>query len=396
MKVPLLDLNAQYQPIRDELLAAVTEVFDTQQFILGPKVAECEKAVAEYCGCLHACGVSSGTDALLLALMCEGIGPGDAVVTSPYTFFATAGSIARVGAVPIFIDIDPVTYNLDPAKLTDFIATNCHKHDDTLTISHSCELVSIRGSSVRAIMPVHLYGQAADMDPILAIAKEHNLIVIEDACQAIGAEYKGRRAGSLGDYGCFSFYPSKNLNGAGDGGMVVTNDAARAEKLRMMRVHGETSRYHHRWVGGNFRFDAIQAAVITTKLAHLDGWTAARQANAERYGKLFQEAGLIGTGILSLPEVKTTRHVFNQYVVRVAPRDALKDFLAAKDIGTAIYYPVPLHRQECFAYLGYREGDLPESEKAARETLALPVYPELTAEQARHVVAAVGALDQPS
>lgn len=336
------------------------------------QVEQFEQKWAERMQVPYAVAVTSGTAALICSLIGLGIGPGDEVIVPGYTFIATAAAVLDARAVPVIAEIDE-TLTLDVADVRRKITPR-----------------------TKAIIPVHMAGIPCNLGPLLELAREHGLYVIEDACQAIGAEYKGRRAGSLGDYGCFSFYPSKNLNGAGDGGMVVTNDAARAEKLRMMRVHGETSRYHHRWVGGNFRFDAIQAAVITTKLAHLDGWTAARQANAERYGKLFQEAGLIGTGILSLPEVKTTRHVFNQYVVRVAPRDALKDFLAAKDIGTAIYYPVPLHRQECFAYLGYREGDLPESEKAARETLALPVYPELTAEQARHVVAAVGALDQPS
>jgi len=386
MKVPLLDLKAQYASIKDEIDAAVAEVFSSQYFILGPKVEACEKAVAEYCGCAHAVGVSSGTDALLIALMCEGIGPGDAVITSPYTFFGTAGAIVRTGAKPIFIDIDPVTFNIDPAKIAEFIQAHCSSSDGRLEVSDSCPFVSIRGSTIPAIIPVHLYGQMADMGPIMEIAREHNLIVLEDACQAIGAEYKGKRAGSMGAYGCFSFFPSKNLGGAGDGGMVTTNDEARAEKLRAMRMHGETSRYHHKFVGGNFRFDALQAAVIAAKLPHLDDWTAARQANAARYADLFRERDLLHNGMVQLPEVIAGRHVFNQYVIRVKKRDDLKAFLQAKDVGTAIYYPLPLHLQECFAEGNCAHGACPASERAAVETLALPVFPELTCDEATWTV----------
>lgn len=362
MNVPLLDLKAQYRTIKAEIDSAVAEVLESQYFILGPKVKECEVAIAEYSGCAHAVGVASGTDALLISLMTEGIGAGDEVITTPYTFFATAGCVARTGAKPVFVDIDPATYNIDPELIESKITPH-----------------------TKAIIPVHLYGQMADMDPIMKIAERHGLVVIEDAAQAIGAEYKGRRAGSIGHYGCFSFFPSKNLGGAGDGGMVVTNDAERAEKLAVMRVHGSKPKYHHLVVGGNFRLDAIQAAVVLVKLAHLDGWTAGRQVNAARYDKLFAEAGLAGDPVV-LPQTLIDRHIFNQYVIRVPRRDGLTAFLAEKAVGHAIYYPVPLHLQECFAYLGCGDGDLPHSEKAAAETLALPIYPELTNEQAKHVV----------
>ena len=366
MHVPLLDLKAQYETIRDDIRAAVDEVFESQYFILGPKVAECEKAVADYSHCAHGVGVSSGSDALLIALMAEEIGPGDEVITTPYSFFATAGSIARTGARPVFVDIDPVTYNIDPARIEKAVT-----------------------AQTRAVIPVHLYGQCADMDPILEIARRHKLAVIEDAAQAIGAEYKGRRAGSMGDYGCFSFFPSKNLGGAGDGGMVVTNDDDRAEKLRILRVHGMQPKYFHTMLGANMRFDALQAAVVNVKLPHLDDWSAARPANAHRYIRLFDEAGLNGDAtdkIQSLPEVIQSRHIFNQYVIRVARRDELKNFLRENDVACEIYYPLPLHLQECFRYLGGREGQYLESERAAEETLALPIYPELTDEQASAVV----------
>jgi len=361
MNVPMLDLKAQYRTIKAEVEAAIAEVMESQYFILGPKVKECEEAVAAYCSCSHGVGVSSGTDALLICLMAEGIGPGDEVITTPYTFFATGGSIARTGATPVFVDIDPITYNINPGLIEEKIT-----------------------AKTRAVIPVHLFGQMAEMDPIMAIARKHNLVVIEDAAQAIGSEYKGRRAGSIGDYGCFSFFPSKNLGCAGDGGMVVTNDPERAEKLAVMRAHGSKPKYHHKVIGGNFRLDALQAAVVSAKLPHLDGWTAARQANARRYEKLFAQAGLATR--VSLPVIAQSRHIFNQYVVRVPRRDELMAHLQDNNIGCAIYYPVPLHLQECFAHLGYKEGDLPESEKAARETIAIPIYPELTDDQASRVV----------
>lgn len=382
MKVPLLDLKAQYQTLETEILAAVKDVLSSQVCILGPKVVECEKAVAAYSNCAHGIGVSSGTDALLAVLMAEGIGPGDEVITSPYTFFATGGSIARVGAKPVFVDINPATYNIDPARIAGCITPR-----------------------TKAIMPVHLYGQCADMDPILELATKHNLVVIEDAAQAIGSEYKGQRAGSMGHYGCFSFFPSKNLGAAGDGGMVTTNDAARAEKVSIMRAHGSKPKYYHKLIGGNFRLDALQAAIVTVKLKHLDDWTRGRQKNALRYVKLFEAAGLAGNPV-QLPRIPTStaaqasasdhqspvagectcRHIFNQFVIRVDQRDALLQWFKEKEIGTEVYYPVPLHQQECFAYLGYSAGSMPESEKAARETMALPIYPELTDAQAEYVV----------
>jgi dTDP-4-amino-4,6-dideoxygalactose transaminase len=362
-----LDLKAQYATIKDEVDAAVAEVFASQYFIGGPSVTECEEAVAAYCGCGHAVGVSSGTDALLIALMAEGIGPGDEVITTPYTFFATVGSIWRVGAKPVFVDIDPLTYNIDPASIAACVTP-----------------------ATRAIMPVHLYGQMADMDPIMAVAEEHGLVVIEDAAQAIGSEYKGRRAGSIGHYGCFSFFPSKNLGGAGDGGIVTTTDPERADKLSLLRNHGARPKYYHKLVGGNFRLDALQAAVVTVKLGHLDLWTDGRQRNADRYDRLFAEAGLAG-GAVTLPARApfAARHIFNQYVVRVPKRDDLVKALHEAGVGCEVYYPVPLHLQECFAALGHAEGSFPESEKAALNTLALPIYPEVTDEQAGYVVRCV-------
>ncbi len=366
MTVPLLDLKAQYQTIKEEIDAAVAEVFQTQYFILGPKVKECEEAIAAYSNCKHGVGVTSGTDALLIAMMTENIGPGDEVITSPYTFFATAGCIARLGATPVFVDIDPKNYNIDP----DLIEARVTK-------------------KTKAIIPVHLYGQMADMDPIMQIADAHGLMVIEDAAQAIGAEYKGKRAGSIGHYGCFSFFPSKNLGAAGDGGMVVMNDDERAEKLRQLRAHGSKPKYFHKLIGGNFRLDALQAAVVTVKLRHLDDWSSARQKNAARYDSLFKNSGLVDKGLVELPVVATDRHIFNQYVIRVKDRDEMRVFLKDEGIGNEVYYPIPLHLQECFAYLGGKEGDYPESEAAAKETLAVPVYPELSDSQAKTVVEAV-------
>lgn len=362
MNVSLLDLKAQYKSIKAEVDAAVAEVLESQYFILGPKVDQCEKAVAAYSASAHGVGVSSGSDALLICLMAENIGSGDEVITTPYTFFATAGAIARVGATPVFVDIDPQTYNLDTSQIESKITAR-----------------------TRAIIPVHLYGQMADMDAVMRVAEKHGLVVIEDAAQAIGAEHKGRRAGSIGHYGCFSFFPSKNLGGAGDGGMVVTNDSSRAEKLKVLRGHGSKPKYYHKLIGGNFRLDAIQAAIVSAKLPHLDKWTAARQRNAQRYDQLFQEAGVL----ISLPSIVTDRHIFNQYVIRIAERDKLQAHLQKNGVGTEVYYPVPMHVQECFAYLGYSRGDFPESERAAAETLALPIHPELTEPQAQFVAKCV-------
>jgi len=367
VQVPFLDLKGQYVSIGSEIETAVLGVLRSQQFILGPRVEECEREVADYCRCAHAVGVSSGTDALLVCLMADGIGPGDEVITTPYTFFATAGAIARVGAKPVFVDICPKTYNLDPSRIEAHVTPR-----------------------TRAIIPVHLFGQCADMDPILAIARTRGLVVIEDAAQAIGAEYKGRRTGSMGHYGCLSFFPSKNLGCAGDGGMVVTQDGKRAAKLRVLRAHGSKPKYYHEAIGGNFRLDALQAAIVSAKLPYLDAWSNARAANAARYSRLFEESGLVGDDMLTLPAaLPGGRHVYNQFVVRVKRRDELRDYLKGRGVGTEIYYPVPLHLQECFGYLGQRPGSLPESEAAARESLAFPIFPELSDAQARHVVEAV-------
>lgn len=365
--VPLLDLKAQYATIRDEVRAAVDGVLESQMCILGPAVTACEAELAAYCRCPQAITVSSGSDALLISLMAEDIVPGDEVITTPYTFFATAGAIARLGAKPVFVDIDPKTYNIDPAQIEAKIT-----------------------SRTKAIMPVHLYGQCADMDPIMAIADKRGIPVIEDAAQAIGSEYKGRRAGSIGRYGCFSFFPSKNLGAAGDGGLVTTCDAALGEKLRILRTHGSKPKYYHAMIGGNFRFDALQAVIVSVKLKHLDNWTAGRQANAARYRKLFEAAGLTKNGLVQLPvEMPGYRHIYNQFVIRVPQREALQAFLKDQKIGNEVYYPVPLHLQKCFAYLGHKEGDFPHSELAAKETLALPIYPELSDAQAEWVVEAI-------
>jgi dTDP-4-amino-4,6-dideoxygalactose transaminase len=386
MKVPLLDLKAQYSAIKADIDRVVAEVMESQHFILGPQVQECEKAIAGYSQCAHAIGASSGTDALLMCLMAEGIGAGDEVITTPYTFFATAGAISRVGARPVFVDIDPTSYNLD------------------------CSQVAAKVTSkTRALIPVHLYGQMADMDAVMAVADKHKLVVIEDAAQAIGAEWRGRRAGSIGHYGCLSFFPSKNLGAAGDGGMVVTNDAKRAENLTRIRAHGSKPKYYHKVVGGNFRLDTLQAGIVEAKLKYLDGWTAKRQENAQRYDRLFAASGLHiadssryaangsaakeqannGAPQLLLPKTVADRHIFNQYIVRTKRRDELKTFVQDKGVATEIYYPVPMHLQECFASLGYKEGSFPQSESAAKETLALPIYPELSDAQAEYVVQSV-------
>jgi dTDP-4-amino-4,6-dideoxygalactose transaminase len=410
MKVPLLDLQLQYRNIKDEIYRAVEEVLESQQFILGPKVEALERALAEYCGCARAVGVSSGTDALIVALISAGIGPGHGVITAPFTFFATAGSIVRVGARPFFVDIDPFSYTMDPRALQAFIDEDCRFSSDSGVLVHrDTETV------LRAIIPVHLYGQCAHMDPILTVARRYGLLVIEDAAQAIGADYpslagwKVSRAGSMGDLGCFSFYPSKNLGGFGDGGMVTTSDETLARKLRMLRVHGENTTYQHQFVGGNFRLDALQASVLLVKLKHLDSWTARRREHASYYEYLFRRSGLMGKGLIIAPKAvyesqgseyrpeassplpSAFFHIYNQYVIRAHQRDALRAYLAEQGIGTEIYYPLPLHQQQCFADLGYRRGDFPESEKAAAETLALPIYPELERTQLEYVVEKIGA-----
>jgi len=361
--VPLLDLKKQYATLREEILRVTAEVYESQGFILGPRVEAFEKAVAAYIGAKHAVGMSSGTDAQLAVMMALGVGPGDDVVTSPYSFFSTAGAVARLGARTVFVDIEPETFNLDPAKLEKAITPK-----------------------TKLIQPVHLYGQCADMDPIRDIAGRKGIPVLEDACQSLGAGYKGAKAGALGEFAAFSFFPSKNLGGFGDGGMVTTQDDAHATRLRATRMHGETSRYHHKFVGGNFRLDALQAAILHVKLPHLDGWARARRANAAEIETRYLAAGgrpYEAGGLLFPREAAGREHVFNQFVVRVGKgrRDALKKHLESRQIGCAIYYPVPLHLQECFASLGGRPGDCPEAERAANETLAVPVFPELTGEQ---------------
>ena len=359
MRVPLLDLMAQHQTIRSEIQRAVQQVFESQQFILGPTVTKLEDEIATYCQVRHAMGVASGSDALLLALMALGVGPGDEVITSPYTFFATAGSIARLQAKPVFVDIDPKTYNMDPNQIEEKITPR-----------------------TKAIIPVHLYGQCADMDPILEVADRRHLPIIEDAAQSIGATYKGRQAGSMGMFGCLSFFPSKNLGGAGDGGMVLTQNGEMAEKIKILRVHGSQPKYYHQMIGCNSRLDSLQAAVLSVKLPHLEEWSRKRRENAEFYNKHL--GSLKG---LFLPQVESyNKSIYNQYVIRVSQRDLLLNYLREKGIGTEIYYPVPLHLQACFKYLGYSEGDFPEAERAARETIALPIYPELTMDQKIYVV----------
>jgi len=365
-KVPLLDLQAQYAPLREEILAAIARVCDSQRFIMGPEIEAFEEEMARMLGVRHAIAVSSGTDSLLLALMALDIKAGDEVVTSTYSFFATAGSIARLGAKPVLVDIDETTFNLDPEQLSAAITPK-----------------------TRAILPVHLFGLGADMDPILDIAARAYVPVIEDAAQAIGASYKSRLLGGLGAAGCFSFFPSKNLGAFGDAGLLTTNDDGLAKQARLLRTHGMEPRYHHHVVGANFRMDALQAAVLRVKAPHLAEWTARRRANATRYRMLFRDAGLLDR--VTLPSEPPDRwHIFNQFVIRTADRDGLKAHLDERGIGAEIYYPVPFHLQPCFANLGYRRGDFPRAERAATESLALPIYGELTAAQQEIVVAAIG------
>lgn len=361
MQVPLLDLVSQYKTIKEDVLKQIGEVLDTQRCIGGPKVEQLECDIAGVCGCRYAVGVSSGTDALLAALMSLEIGAGDEVITTPFTFFATAGSIARVGATPVFVDIDPKTYNIDPSKIEAAVTPN-----------------------TKAIMPVHLYGQVAEMDAIMAIAQTHSLAVIEDAAQAISATYKGKKAGSIGTCGCFSFFPSKNLGGIGDGGMVVTDDEALYHRLFIMRNHGSEPKYYHKLIGGNFRLDPIQAAALLVKLPLLDKWSEGRRNNAAYYTEKFKGSPVV-TPTISADCVS----IFNQYVIRVPRRDELIKHLQQNNIGCEVYYPVPLHLQECFAYLGKGPGSFPESEKAAGEVLALPIYPELTDAMKDYVVETV-------
>ena len=363
MNVPLLDLQAQYASLRDEIRPAIERVLESQRFVLGDEVRRLENSIADYCQTTHAVGCASGSDALLLALMALDVKSGDEVITTPFSFFATASCVARLGARPVFVDIDPSTYNIDVSQVADAIT-----------------------SRTKAIMPVHIYGQCAEIDPLLALGERHGIPVVEDAAQAIGATDRGRPAGSMGALGCFSFYPTKNLGGAGDGGIVTTNDEQLAQRMRRLRAHGGITEYQHTEVGINSRLDELQAAVLNVKLARLDEWSNERARRAEFYTQLLQEADL--SFELTTPAVRPDcRHIFHQYVIRVPRhRDALMDHLRECGVGTKVYYPIPLHRQECFAYLGYKEGAFPEAERAAAETFALPAYPEISEEQQTYVV----------
>lgn len=393
MQVPLLDLKAQLAPLREEILREVTDVLDSTCYIMGPRVEKLEKDVAAYCASPFALGVSSGTDALLVSLMAMGVGPGDLVLTTSYTFFATVGSILRLGARPLFVDIDPVTYNIDPEQMAATLAAD-----------------PARTSKIKAIMPVHLYGQCADMARIMPLAEQYGIPVLEDAAQAIGADCPmvedgqtvWRKAGTMGAAGCFSFFPSKNLGGIGDGGMIVVRQQALYERMRILRVHGDAGRYEHRVVGGNFRLDPLQAAVLGVKLPHLPDWHRGRRENAALYNRLFAEAGLIDAGKVQVPQAVYQEaaavaagapeyHIYNQYVIRVEDRDGVMAFLQDEGIGTAIYYPVPLHRQQCMAGLGYDDLVLPETDRATGETMALPIYPELSEAMLAHVVDRIAA-----
>jgi dTDP-4-amino-4,6-dideoxygalactose transaminase len=365
MRVPLLDLQPQYRPLRDDILAVMTRVADSQRFIMGPEIEGLERELAKMLGIRHAIAVSSGTDALLLPLMTLGITHGDEVVTSTYSFFATAGAIVRVGARPVLVDVDPVTFNIDASQI-----------EAAMT------------PQTKAILPVHLFGQSADLDPIMRIAEEYDVPVIEDAAQAIGATYHSRPVGGIGAFGCFSFFPSKNLGAFGDAGLVTTNDDDLARRARLLRTHGMEPKYYHHFVGANFRMDALQAAILRVKAPHLAEWTEGRRANAARYRELFREAGL-GEAI-KLPPAPTDRlHIYNQFVIQTAERDALKRHLDEHGIGNEIYYPVPFHLQPCFADLGYQRGDFPHAERAANESLAIPIYGELTLEQQQAVVSTI-------
>ncbi len=371
--IPLLDLKAQYAPLRAEIRDAIERVVEAQYFILGPEVREFEEEIARYVGSAFAVGCASGTDALILSLAALEIGPGDRVITTPFSFFSTASCAYKVGARPTFVDIDPHTFNLDPTQIEDAI-----------------------GSDTRALLPVHLFGQSAEMDALCDIAARHGLPIVEDAAQALSATYASAtrdatlHCGAIGTLGCYSFFPSKNLGGFGDGGIIVTSDEQLAERARVLRVHGGRQMYHHRWVGWNSRLDALQAAVLRVKLPHLDDWSRGRAANAARYDRLFGESGLLESGNIRLPvRSEHARHIFNQYTVRVERRDELKKRLDAERIGNSIYYPVPLHLQECFSELGYREGDFPNAEQASSAVISLPVYPELLAAQQDRVVDAL-------
>src|SRR6266581_8978843 len=390
MRVPLLDLSEQYRALAEPIREAIDDVLASHRFILGPKGEAFEKAIGGYCKAPHAIGVSSGTDAFLAILMALGIGPGDAVVTTPYTFFATGGCIARVGAKPLFVDIDPITYNIRASAIQECLEKICRGDSRS-------ELKTKSGEKVRAIVPVHLFGLCCEMDAIHEISERYQLGVIEDAAQAIGAEYpfgeRPAKAGAMGELGFFSFYPSKNLGAAGDAGMIICRDAELAKELRILRDQGMEPRYHHRVIGGNFRLDEIQAAILAVKLPHLESWSAARRAAADFYGAEFARTGLAKKIALPADPYRdhglTNHHIYHQYVIRTPMRDAVREHLVRRKIETAIYYPLGLHEQKCFSYLGYEKGDFPETERATRETLALPMYPELTREAQRYVVDAI-------
>jgi dTDP-4-amino-4,6-dideoxygalactose transaminase len=391
MRVPLLDLSEQYRTLAEPIRQRIDKVLSSQRFILGPEVEAFEQAICRFTGAPYAIGVSSGTDALLVILMAMGIGPGDAVITTAYSFFATAGCVARVGATPLFVDIDPATCNLSPAALERYIEKHCQTDAEGT-------LIDSTGRKIRAINPVHLFGLCCEMDPIHVISERHGLEVIEDAAQAIGAEYHTthmgiRTAGTMGEAGCFSFYPSKNLGAAGDAGMIVCRDEEFAKRLRIFRQHGMEPRYHHYFIGGNFRLDEIQAAILDVKLPYLASWSAARRAAADFYREEFTRTGLANRIALPAEPYRdrglTNHHIYHQYVIRTPQRDALRAHLTKREIGTEIYYPIGLHLQKCFAHLGYKEGDLPETERATRESLALPIYPEISREAQRYVVDAI-------
>jgi dTDP-4-amino-4,6-dideoxygalactose transaminase len=372
--IPILDLKAQYSTIKEEIQVALQRILDSQQFILGVEVEAFEKELAEYCHCNYAFGVSSGTDALLVALMAIGIKPGDEVITTPYSFFATSGSIVRMGARPVYVDIDSATLNIQAEEIETKVT-----------------------SRTKAILPVHLAGQMVNMDPIMEVSKQYGLYVIEDACQAIGADYKGKKAGSIGHLGCFSFFPSKNLGGYGDSGLVTCNDSDIADKITLLRNHGQRAKYHSLLVGGNFRMDALQAAVLRVKFKHLERWTEARRSHADAYRKLFTEGGIsiplkdigLSSGIVLPIETGHGRHIYHLFLIRTKNRDALSSHLRNHSIGCEVYYPIPLHLQECFKDMGFKPGDFPHSERAAKETLALPIYPELTDDMLSRVVSAI-------
>src|SRR6266404_533109 len=386
MRVRLLDLSQQYNALSKEIRAATDDVLASQRFILGPKLAEFEKAAAEYCRAPHAIGVSSGTDALLAVFMALEIGLGDAVITTAYSFFATAGCIARVGATPVFIDIEPATYNISAPALRRYLEKQCRVVEG--------KLVNENRQLIRALVPVHLFGLCCDMNEIVGIAREHNLLLIEDAAQAIGAESPletgSAKAGTMSDAGCFSFYPSKNLGAAGDAGLIICHHDEFAERLRLCRQHGMEARYRHEFIGGNFRMDELQAAILNVKLPHLDRWSGARREAAKFYTNEFRRAGLDEKIKLPVePYAKsglTNHHIYHQYVIRSPQRDELREHLSKREIETAIYYPLALHEQPCFEYLGYKPGDFPEAERAARESLALPIYPEISREAQQYVV----------